>query len=102
MDDDAGRLVDDHEVLVLVHHLVGDRLRRAARAGGGIVDPRHHPLPGGEAVALGSRPPVHRDPPGVDEPLRARPRADLAARGEGGVEARAGLRGPGDELDPAH
>ena len=82
MDDEAGRLVDDGEVLVLP----GDRGQRARRCrlrrgllGCGKLDA----LAPFEAVALRARPPVD-ERPAVDRPCGGRPRAEVG--GEEDVE----------------
>ena len=82
MDDDAGGLVDDEQVLVLP----GDRERRGGglrRGPGGGLDRRGHrdPLAARERVALRAGDAVDGDRAGVDQPLRRGPRAGVARRG---------------------
>jgi hypothetical protein len=68
MDDDAGGLVDDDQVLVLPRDREGRgrRLRLDRRLGGAVGDP----LPARQHEALRSRPPVDRHEPRVDQLLR--------------------------------
>jgi hypothetical protein len=77
MHDDAGRLVDDDEVLVLV----GDREVGHRRIGVGrdarlrrVVD--RHLLAGADAVVLAHGGAVDEHAPGDDQPLRPRARAE--------------------------
>jgi hypothetical protein len=101
MHDDARRLVDDEQVLVLPHHLVRGRgalPRRDRRARVGLVDVERLPLP--HPVPLARRGAVHEHLPGGDQPLRAAARAE--ALGEQHVEALALLLRPdGDAHRPA-
>ena len=82
--DDAGRLVDHEQVLVLVGdpELRRRRRRRAARLR--QRRRRRTSSPPGEHVALGLRHAVDAHEPGVDQLLRLRARAD--ARGQEDVE----------------
>ena len=90
MNDDAGRLVDDEQVLVLPDdveiHLLG--LERAG-LGGELDDDL---LPALEPVALRPRLAVDEDGAVGDQPLGERPRADLGPACDGPVEP-LGLRG---------
>jgi len=85
VDDDAGRLVDDEDPVVLVDdahgHVLGDergRLLRRRRPG--------HRLAGAHDVPLARRPPVHESRAGGDEARRGAAR-HFGARGEDDVEA---------------
>jgi hypothetical protein len=90
MDDDAGRLVDDEQVLVLPGHVEIHRLRLERWCVGGQLD--HDVLPALEAVALLPGLAVDEDGAACDQPLGERARADLGAAGDGAIEA-LGLRG---------
>jgi hypothetical protein len=89
VDDQAGGLVDDQHVLVLVDHLEG----RGGLLGRGLSAPlRHrHGLAGGEAVVLGPWVPVHRHGALLDQPLGGRARAGGAAGGEERVQPQPGV-----------
>ena len=80
MDDEAGRLVDDGEVLVLP----GDRRQRACRLrlrGGLLGCGKLDALAAFEPVALRARPPVDERPV-VDRPRGGRPRAEVGGEEE--------------------
>ena len=89
--DEAGRLVDDEQVLVLVGDGEGERRRhrRGRRRGVLLVVLHDHALARGQPVALGHGRAVDRHPAVVDEARRARPRSQR--RGQEGVEPRAGV-----------
>ena len=93
MGDDACRLVDDEEMLVLVrdaqvHRLADDICGRGGRR------LELDLLAAGEPVALRLRSSVDADVPRGEEPLGGRTRADLGQSGEKAVEplARRGVR----------
>jgi hypothetical protein len=93
MGDQAGGLVDDHQVRVLVDDLeMGSRLarRRLARAGIDLDD-----LAGRDAMVLGPRRAVHQDTARVDQPLGGGARPGRAARRQEGVEPQPGVLGAG-------
>lgn len=86
VDDDAGGLVDDQQVLVLVgdregHVLALERRLRRLRLELELVA-------GGEPVALRPRRAADRDLAALDQPFRDRARADLGGVGEEAVEPR--------------
>ncbi len=64
----ARRLVDDHQVLVLVGHRERN-VDLGLRLGQRRVLAHLHPLPGGNGVALGPLLPVDLDAPGLDQVL---------------------------------
>jgi hypothetical protein len=86
MDDHAGRLVDDEQMLVLPSDpqvaLLGDE--RATRAG--ITRLEFDLFPTGEPVALRERAPVDPNCGCLEQPLCLRARADLGQRREKPVE----------------
>jgi hypothetical protein len=83
--DDAGGLVDDEQMLVLVGDADVDRLGLQLRRGfGGGLELEL--LPTFEPVALRARAPVEADRAGGDEPLRFPACPDLGQRGEKAVE----------------
>ena len=81
--DDARRLVDHEQVLVLVGDRELARAPRRARRVAALARP-HHARPPASDVALGPRHAVDAHAPGVDQPLRRGARA--ASRGEEDVE----------------
>ena len=90
MNDDAGRLVDDEQVLVLPRdaevHLLGDERRGVGRQLDEDVLPTRQPM------ALGAGLAVDEDGPVGDQPFGEAARADLRASRERSVES-LGLRG---------
>ena len=87
--DQAGRLVDHHQVRVLVDDLeVGGRL--GGSPGAGLALHLHH-LARGHAVVLGTGCPVHQHRTLVDQPLGRRTRARGPVGREEGVEAQPGV-----------
>ena len=85
MNDDAGRLVDDEEMLVL------ERDRELGKVDRRLVGGRSRSLDRdllatGELVALRPRLSVHEHCPGREEPLRGRARSDVGQAGEMTVE----------------
>jgi hypothetical protein len=87
--DDAGRLVDDQQVRILVRDPQLALLR--LEAGRRRLGPLELELfAAGEPVALGPDRAVDADGCRPDEPLRLGPRPDLGERGEKPVEALAG------------
>ena len=83
MHDEPGRLVDDEEVLVVVHHgeteLDRPELLRRGQLDSDI-------LATGQSMALELGAPVHENRPGDNEALGEDPRADLRPVGEDGIE----------------
>ena len=92
MHDQAGGLVDDEKMLVLVRdakrHLLG---LQVGSAPGGYLDLEL--LSSGEPMALRARSPVDENPALAEEPRRHGSRADLLEPGEETVEALAGRLG---------
>src|SRR5687768_3422998 len=90
--DDAGGLVDDEKMLVLVgdaeRHLLGLELGRTARR-----DVEVQLLAACQPMALRTRSPVDEDAALAEEPLGHGPRADLLEAGEEAIEALAGRLG---------
>ena len=84
MDDDAGRLVDDEQVLVLEGDAQRDVLAFERCRGGLRLELDR--LSTREAVALRPRRAVDRGLPSVDQPLGGRPRPYLGQRREEPVE----------------
>ncbi len=102
--DDAGGLVDDEEVLVVV------RDRELGQRDGGLLGYRSRRLdldllPAGELVALAARLPVHEHGARREQPLGRGARADLRQPREVAVEPLSGGLGRDDEtiqrLEPA-
>jgi hypothetical protein len=96
MDDDARGLVHDEEVLVCERHRelgqgdvgsLSSLLRRLDR----------DLLPTRKLVALASRPAVHEDGAGLEQPLGRSPRAHLGQAGEVAIETLPGGLGRNDE-----
>src|SRR5436305_14848490 len=99
MHDHAGRLVDDHQVVVLVDDAVGDLLGAVAGRRDDLLGPRAHSLARPQAVAARARLAAHAREAGVEQPLRSGARAHLRPRGESDVQALALVLRTGDELD---
>jgi hypothetical protein len=98
MHDDACRLVDDEEVVVLVGDADVGRLFDGRRLSLGEFE--RDLLAGLDAVALRAALPVDRDRFRRQEPLGIRARAELVERGEEPVEPRAGgVSGDADAND---
>ena len=98
--DEAGRLVDDQQVLVLMHHPGAQLLRLE---GGRLhVEVDIDALPAREAVALRSPRAVDRDPSPAEQPLCFRARTDLVQRREEPVEPCASRVGAGRHGDARH
>jgi hypothetical protein len=95
--DDAGRLVDDQQMLVLI----GDRERRGGHLGLRLRRrlAHDHALPDRHGVPLRHRRAVDEDEAGVDQPLRRRARPGHGS--EEDVEPRARLLRFDDELHAA-
>ena len=87
MHDEAGRLVDDEQVLVLVRQRDGDGLRREHRGRARELDLDHRSCL--QAVALRARRAVDQHRSVAQQALRERARPDLRTRGERTVEPRA-------------
>ena len=88
VDDHAGRLVDDHEVGVVVQHGQRQRLRRRRRRGGGGYCHVDH-VAGVHRVARPDRPLIEQHVAFPDQPLDPRPRQLGHDGGDEMVEARA-------------
>jgi hypothetical protein len=89
MHDDAGGLVDDEQVVVLVREAKVELLGLELR----LTPVRYvelHLLPALEPVALGAHGPVHEHPPLPEEPLGGRAGTYLLDTGQKAVEALAG------------
>ena len=96
--DDARRLVDDEQVLVLPGD--GERRRRrtaAARRGAGRLAPPRTRSPPASTWRFGRGVAVDGDAPAVDQPLRRRARAGVGGRGR-----RRGARPPPRPARSAH
>ena len=73
MHDESGRLVDDEECIVLVHHRHGDRLRCGGESVGLDDGPHDHALVAADPLCRGRHPSFERHASRVD------PRAEPAA-----------------------
>jgi hypothetical protein len=98
--DHPGGLVDDQQVVILEHDLIGHtlagaRIGRVERAG----EHDAHAGAGRQGVPLHARGAVHGHRPGVDQPLRGRARADGLDAPEEDVQALARGLGRDDEIE---